>query len=593
MATLTKAANQPLQLNEVQAFFGRLFTHQNGFALTNLGRIHQTSRLAMPENNANVLLQPTWTYTPGTVPQGDGTMFPSIVGQVREPVARDYSGARLDVDVTIHSVPSDGLGALMRMSVSTFDADNNTLNTTLFLAQDETNYGQGTGVILTPGDYTLTADSTQGSTNVPANGYLGFAVFLEAVADRDLEYTIHGIRVSFDSTPLEAQGRFPDTGGFALTRLGSASENGASSWPNNQGWVEGVDITYTPTDISLGTIAEVAGVITNNGPAVDLTNARVDIDFTITSITSSPSNIIPSILIRKNSISAFNATTGTALGLGRHTLTDLSLSVAVPQANRMWQTGEDIDIYLNETGDDFTYTIDAVRFSFTQTEFIRSVITENLSNYNLGGRIVPTGPLVYPTTGGIAIDNLGEGTLNSGDFYTWPIVRPDIQGQTGFRYFQGAGSGTTFTDGRFVNETGSNIILTNLRVDIRITFTAIPSSATFQPFLWLNTGGTLQNPTPSSVEFIQMNLANMENVPQVYTFTNMQGTWVNNQNLYFRIFTNNSAETPFTYRIDHVRMNLVNEATEFVSNPTINGDVPTESTQVTLNSLRGVDDGVE
>ena len=77
-------------------------------------------------------------------------------------------------------------------------------------------------------------------------------------------------------------------------------------------------------------------------------------------------------------------------------------------------------------------------------------------------------------------------------------------------------------------------------------------------------------------------------------FDGGDGTWANGTTLNFRLFSNDTPETPFTYTINNLRFNL-NGTTEFV--PTggggggaINEDVP-ETSPLSLSQLRNVDDG--
>ena len=79
-------------------------------------------------------------------------------------------------------------------------------------------------------------------------------------------------------------------------------------------------------------------------------------------------------------------------------------------------------------------------------------------------------------------------------------------------------------------------------------------------------------------------------------FDGGDGTWANGTTLNFRLFSNDTPETPFTYTINNLRFNL-NGTTEFV--PTGGGTVTTDINTgisetvngLNLNQFYGVDDG--
>ena len=79
-------------------------------------------------------------------------------------------------------------------------------------------------------------------------------------------------------------------------------------------------------------------------------------------------------------------------------------------------------------------------------------------------------------------------------------------------------------------------------------------------------------------------------------FDSGDGTWANGTTLNFRLFSNDTPETPFTYTINNLRFNL-NGTTEFV--PTgggtvttdINTGIPETVNGLNLNQFYGVDDG--
>ena len=609
MATLNKAATQPLGLNEVSAFFNRRYSHNNGFALENLGRVTATERNSWPQNNSGVLLQPSWIYTPSTT--GSSATATEVGGSVR--FGRDVRvtttntgvNSRVDLDYEVHSFAEGQSSVDITFAV----LDEDTGNSTLFFASR---------AVSTLGRGTITTDDPTSLNRTISSG--NRVKFLIQVSDatRGADISVHGIRFSFNEgateTELELVGRFPDAGGFALSRLGEASENGASSWPNGQGWVEGADITYTPTNVSVGTTDEVASVITNNGPPVDLTNARVQIDFTITAVgPATVPGIIPSILIRKNGITAFNATTPSAIGLGSHTFRDDSLSAAVPQANRTWQTGESIDIYMNETGDEFTYTVDQVRFSFTSTDFVRNNLVEELSNFNRGGRVVPrNGPVTfdYPSTGGLAMTNWPttvrlehSGTQDTG----WPTDTPTQHGDFSNWIYNDQSiavvSSRLNVDNSLINDSGAAITASTMRLDIDYNISNIdpnddPANLRIRIFAGYVTSPSGDPSTTQRFSFIAGagDVVVGDNTARLVVASGQDFTMQDGQGVAFYVTeTTDSEGIPYTVTINAVRLSFTtdeyNQTT--IAGPALNTGVSTDTTTVTLASLRGVDDGVD
>ena len=80
-------------------------------------------------------------------------------------------------------------------------------------------------------------------------------------------------------------------------------------------------------------------------------------------------------------------------------------------------------------------------------------------------------------------------------------------------------------------------------------------------------------------------------------FDGGDGIWQDDQTLNFRLFSNDTPETPFTYTINSLRINLEG-TTDFTPSGTatggggdpINEDVP-ETSPLSLSQLRNVDDG--
>ena len=402
MATLNKAADQPLGLNEVQAFFGRRYSHNNGFALENLGRINATEPFSWPGNNSGVLLEPTWTFAPTGVNTAIQTDAASLITTDRE---LDLSSVRIDADVTIHSVPPGNTAPRIFLIVK--DADGNITNSGLQQAR----YTEAS-TINSPGDYTLSSSglNPQGTTTVPANSNLAFVFSLQSSLDRPTEYTIHNVRVSFDSNELAIQGAYPPRGGFAVENLGTItfSDTGSqTAWPTGTPTTTAGDfgLTYTPptgTGIATGnndaSITAAGGVLRNtSGGNLQLASEdSIELDVTFSGIPTGG-------LLISSALYDFQGSGGT----NRRLWGDPSRRIdgngpitlpfgGFPPVNGTgytWPNGRDLYLAFYDTPTSsevpFSFTVDAVRISETGDAYQRQ-LEEHLSYYNRDGSIVPS-----------------------------------------------------------------------------------------------------------------------------------------------------------------------------------------------------------
>lgn len=379
--------------------------------------------------------------------------------------------------------------------------------------------------------------------------------------------------------------RFPPTGGFAVENLGTVT-NGIGdfiSWPTGPArfGVQGARVaTYRAATGGSGQPTGPAGVniatpgaFINQGTAIGLTNTRVDVDITITALNATGTADINFVVLNANSSTFTTAQTETARSLegnltvsapGRYTIT------ATPTASGdfIWRNGNAIGLFIeaNSPADQtqpFTYTVRAVRFSFGPNEYVGR--EDRLSVYNRGGDIVPAelGEIGYPAMGGIALDDLGtitHGTDNT-EHYSWPNNQVEVQGQSaGITYTAMGGTGNlNEADGILTNNTGSDIDLTNARVDARINVTALAGSGEANPELYIRQTG--------SFNAVFLAFAPVTAVGR-YTITDVSAgpitNWANGSQLSMTFLEREAADLPFTYTLDYVRIRFNNNTEEFL-----------------------------
>ena len=404
---------------------------------------------------------------------------------------------------------------------------------------------------------------------------------------------------------------YPTTGGLALENLGTVTYNSGdfAAWPGLTGQFYGAaGIAYTiPVTPGSGGTFNHTGTLTNNTSSnIDLTNARLDVDLDITNIGTLSGDTQVSVVIAHPSRTEtyiMRATSGTISDTG---LVTISTTTATG-SDLIWESAGTLGIHFNTTDNTirpFTATVRAVRLSFTQTEFQRR--TEGLSAYRRGGDIVPStmegGAPTYPTTNGVAMDDVGSVTHSNPNQYSWPTTTGvTTSGVPNIAYSPntGGGQGGVGNFGMLTNNTGSTIDFTNGRLDIGITVTAL-SSGSVPPQLYLR---NLDSDSPFNaftiVFFTPAPSISTTGTQFVLTDTSSGGdtTWGNGERIAFSIFNNLSAGQSYTYSLDYFRLRFNNNTTAFA--PTggggtvdINTGISENGNSVTLSSLRGVDDGV-
>ena len=202
---------------------------------------------------------------------------------------------------------------------------------------------------------------------------------------------------------------FPATGGIALTGITNTirllHETGSDTgWPNDAGVIEGASTgwTYTPN-----TTAVVAGrnsgglnnrLINGTGAALNVVNWRIDMDYTIANIdpNDDPADLRINMFARlvdangsESSLTErfrFNAGAGEVSVGANSTQLVLQDSFTIPNGSGL---GFYVTETTNEEGIPYDFTIQAVRISFSATEFVRVApaintgISETVNGLNL------------------------------------------------------------------------------------------------------------------------------------------------------------------------------------------------------------------
>ena len=153
----------------------------------------------------------------------------------------------------------------------------------------------------------------------------------------------------------------------------------------------------------------------------------------------------------------------------------------------------------------------------------------------------------YPSTGGIALESLGSTTHGASATDSWPTALAEVLGEsTGITYTSTSGLACQITNG-----TGSDIDITNARLDVDINFTEIPTSGTM-PDLRM----TAVDPGTGTTTTIFNESENVTATGRV-TFSGSLTTvttWENGEHLFLRLDETDAAERPFTYTVERVRL---------------------------------------
>ena len=297
--------------------------------------------------------------------QGDASTVPGPAGRGIDSISREQVGNTVTLTFlytdgsteaetfsTIASIPQD-------MIDLTFVPNNRDLTLSIDGVSDTVNIPPATGFVNLEYNeasqrLSITVDDVADTITLPLSTAAGDVNAFLAYADT---YT--------PATP----GSIPTSGGFLLDTLGEVvGRSDVAVWPAGAAMVEGVSgITYVPGTGSIGTLTN------NTGADIDLSNGRLDVDVTISSVDTSLTRLDISFrtategfLIRETSPSTMTMTLTDLTGVG------------------VWNVGEPFSVFMTPRGGGITLSIDALRLSFTQTEFqITQPTMESVTGFSL------------------------------------------------------------------------------------------------------------------------------------------------------------------------------------------------------------------
>ena len=202
---------------------------------------------------------------------------------------------------------------------------------------------------------------------------------------------------------------FPTTGGIALTGIDNTirllhSGSFDVGWPNDAGTVEGASTgwTYTPNTTAVVSGRNSSGLdnrlINGTGSTLNVTGWRIDMDYTIANVdpNDDPDDLAINLFARlvdgngdESSLTErfrFNAVAG-SISVGSNS------SQLLIQDNFTIPNGSGLGFYASETTDTqgipYDFSVQAVRISFSSTEFVRTSspintgISETVNGLNL------------------------------------------------------------------------------------------------------------------------------------------------------------------------------------------------------------------
>ena len=197
--------------------------------------------------------------------------------------------------------------------------------------------------------------------------------------------------------PATGAAVFPTTGGIAITGIDNTirileNTNSDVGWPNDAAVLQGAatDWAYTPNTTELVAARNSAGMnnrlINNTGSTLTANNWRIDMDYTIANIDpdDDPANLAINLFARlvdgngaESSLTErfrFQAVAG-AISVGANS------SQLLIQDDFTIPDGSGLGFYASETTDTqgvpYDFSIQAVRISFSSTEFVRVAPTIN------------------------------------------------------------------------------------------------------------------------------------------------------------------------------------------------------------------------
>ena len=173
---------------------------------------------------------------------------------------------------------------------------------------------------------------------------------------------------------------------------------------------------------------------------------------------------------------------------------------------------------------------------------------------------------VYPSTGGIALENLGQETYaGTAGTESWPQGTSTVFGEIGWTYTPAfTNLGGFFFPATLTNGTGADVTIGTdavITVNVTIAATGLPADGTVSPRFTLNPSGTTG---VRSSDTFELNAGTHDVTLDIFNFGNdlviADGTTAE-----LFVTETDAADTPFTYTINSVNISFTNEPFERVT----------------------------
>ena len=433
--------------------------------------------------------------------------------------AISFGPGDFEFEVEILSLPPSGeINPVVRV----VRGNNDTNDTAYETDEIRDSNGQVVSTITSTGIYTLFVPHPRSIFSANAGGSVRVSM-LETNVDVD---------EPFDMIPISLR----------INNLGVISET-----------ITGTGVAIQPGGGVGGTTTSDRFILNNSGADIVFAGGRWDFDFTYSN--SSASDIESDMNVR---FTAGDGSTGTIQNESTNNFdflanqTNATITVNHTNINYTWPDGQAIRLYINHNAggnqQNLDYTLDAMRFSFSNTEFVEE--TGGESNGFLVN--VSNGPY---TTLDSALESLGSIGAQTGASVGYGSASWSFTPGDGDPFWQTA---DITTKAAYVeNTSGQTIDLgdATMRAEIEVSGT-LPADGNTSPFVRtyiVNPGDSIGSPLHSVETAVSaVGTYDVQQVGSLLTATTVE----NGGRVYFIFREVNSADWPTTIRINSIQMSL-------------------------------------